>query len=132
MRLREQYRQRGRRNHPVGTPEGERKNAAARVGVFLDYVECHGVRYLQQIEQRHFAAFLDELRKRGKADRTIYRYKIAIRSLAKRHGLGIVVRTATRTLCERRREQVLRIIGKYPGLAEQHRAGLIAELERVI
>jgi hypothetical protein len=131
MTLRQKYEDRGRRNHPHGRPEHERKRVDARVCEFLDYAEAQGVRRLSQIEQKHYAAFLHELEMRGVSEWTRYKYQLAIKKLARRHAVGIFVRPALRKETSNRLDRITEVLSACSSLNDEQRAWLTERLNEL-
>jgi hypothetical protein len=131
MTLRHKYEDRGRRNHPAGTSEAERKLADSRVREFLDHAEAEGVRRMQELEQKHFTIFMKELELRGVSEWTRYKYQLAIKRMAIRHGVNVIVTPVLRKKASSRREQIMEIVSTCPGLNDEQRTWLTRKLEEV-
>jgi hypothetical protein len=133
MTLKEQYLRHGRRNHDHGMPDTERRVHDARVCEFLIFCDAQGVRRLQGVEQRHVALFLQEIQEhRGLSDWTVYKYKLALQTFAKRRGIRIKVLTSITLAKERKIQKVEQALNLIAALTPELRAQILEVLRGIL
>jgi hypothetical protein len=91
MSLTDQYKRAGRRTVNHGRPPAERRLRQARVMKFLDWCDIKGVQTFAGIRQEHYASFIRRLHNDGVAERTVYRYRLALREFVRRWSIRVTV-----------------------------------------
>jgi hypothetical protein len=128
--LTEQYKKAGRRTVDHGRTLAERQLRQTRVLAFLDWCSCRGVQTFAGLRQEHYAGFIRRLQNDGLADRTIYRYRLALREFFRRWQIKIRVTTPKQKKTGAWKEDVRIILERIVELDPVLRARIVEELER--
>lgn len=129
MTLIDQYKRAGRRTVNHGRPAAERRLRQARVVKFLNWCETRGVQTCGGIQQVHYASFVRYLHEEGLSERTIYRYRLALREFFRRWKIRVRVVTSPR-IRRTRREEVADTLSRIPEISPALRSRIIEEFEK--
>lgn len=130
MMLTEQYKRAGRRTVSHGRSPAERRLRQTRVLEFLDWCDVQGVRTFAGIRQEHYASFIRRLHNDGLAERTIYRYRLALREFVRRWSIRVTVATPQQKRVGSWLEDIREILERIEEMDPVLRARIIEALEK--
>jgi hypothetical protein len=130
MTLVHRYKAAGRRTVDHGRSPAERQLRQTRVLKFLDWCDIRGVMSFGGIQQQHYAGFVRQLQTEGLAERTIYRYRLALREFFRRWKVKIKVAVPRQKRADAWRSEVQKALDRIPDLNTALRDRIMTEMEK--